>query len=87
MQASYSFVFFGCETWSFILSENVLNGESSGRKTRRKEITREIWGRWEDNIKTDLREVGYEGVEWIRLAQNKEQRRAVVNTVMNVEDP
>jgi hypothetical protein len=29
--------------------------------------------RWEDNIKTDLREVGWEDVDWIHLAQDREQ--------------
>jgi hypothetical protein len=40
--------------------------------------------RWEDNIKTDLREIGIDGVNWIRLAQHKVQWRACVNTVMNL---
>jgi hypothetical protein len=40
--------------------------------------------RWEDNIKIDLREIGIDGENWIRLAQNRVQRRAFVNTVMNL---
>jgi len=32
-------------------------------------------------MKTDLREVGWKGVDWIHLAQNGDQWRAVVNTV------
>jgi hypothetical protein len=40
--------------------------------------------RWEDNIKTDLREVGIDGANWIRLAQDMVQWRAFVNTVMNL---
>jgi hypothetical protein len=39
--------------------------------------------RWEDNIKMDLREIGWEIVEWIHLAQDRDLWRAVVNTVMN----
>jgi hypothetical protein len=39
--------------------------------------------RWEDNIGMDLREIGWEGVDWIHLAQDRDQWRAVVNTVMN----
>jgi ribosome biogenesis protein Nip4 len=39
--------------------------------------------RWEDNIKKNLREIGFEGVDWIHLAQDRNQWRALVNTVMN----
>jgi hypothetical protein len=40
--------------------------------------------RWEDNIKTDLREIGIDGANWIRLAQDRVEWRAFVNTVMNL---
>jgi hypothetical protein len=40
--------------------------------------------RWEDGIKMDLREIGWGGVEWIRLAQDRDLWRAVVNAVMNL---
>jgi hypothetical protein len=40
--------------------------------------------RWEVNIKTDLREIGIEGANWIQLAQDRVQWRASVNTVMNL---
>jgi hypothetical protein len=43
--------------------------------------------RWEDNIKLDLREIGIDVENWIRLAQDRVQRRAFVNTVMNVRVP
>jgi hypothetical protein len=43
--------------------------------------------RWEDNIKMDLRERGIDGVNWIRLAQDRVQWRAFVNTVMNIRVP
>jgi hypothetical protein len=36
--------------------------------------------RWEDNIKMDLREIGIDGANWIRLAQDRVQWRAFVNT-------
>jgi hypothetical protein len=42
---------------------------------------------WEDNIRMDLREIGLEGVDWIHLAQDRDQWRAVVNTVMNIRVP
>jgi hypothetical protein len=40
-----------------------------------------------DNIKTDLREKGWDGIDWIELAQDRNQWRAVVNTVMNLRVP
>jgi hypothetical protein len=36
---------------------------------------------WEDNIKMDLREIRIDGTNWIRLAQDRVQWRAFVNTV------
>jgi hypothetical protein len=43
--------------------------------------------RWEDNIKMDLREVGWCGVDWIDLAEDRDQWMAFVNTVMNLRVP
>jgi hypothetical protein len=40
--------------------------------------------RWEDNIKMDLREIGIDGANWIRLAQDRVQWQAFVSTVMNL---
>jgi hypothetical protein len=40
--------------------------------------------RWEDNIKLDLRQRGWSSMEWIDQAQDRNQRRALVNTVMNI---
>jgi hypothetical protein len=37
-----------------------------------------------DNIKMGLREIGWNGMEWIVLAQDRDQSRAVVNTAMNL---
>jgi hypothetical protein len=36
-----------------------------------------------DNIKIDLRERGWDGMDWIDLAEDGDQRRALANTVMN----
>jgi hypothetical protein len=41
--------------------------------------------RWMDNIKMDLRETGWRGMDWIDLAQNRDQWRALVNTVLKFE--
>jgi hypothetical protein len=43
--------------------------------------------RWVDKIKIDLRETGWDGVDWIELAQDRDQWRALVNTVMNLRVP
>jgi hypothetical protein len=43
--------------------------------------------RWEDNIRTDLIEIGYSGMDWIDLAQDRDQWRGLVNTVMNLRVP
>jgi hypothetical protein len=43
--------------------------------------------RWVGNIKIDLREIGWDGVDWIDLAQNTGHWRAIVNTVMNLRVP
>jgi hypothetical protein len=40
--------------------------------------------RWEDGIRTDLREIGWGSVDWIQLAQDKDRWRALANTVMNL---
>jgi hypothetical protein len=40
--------------------------------------------RWVDNIKTHIREIGWDGMDWIHQAQHRDQWRALVNTVMNL---
>ena len=40
--------------------------------------------RWEDNIKMDLQEVGGGCEDWMELAQDRDRRRALVSTVMNL---
>jgi hypothetical protein len=40
---------------------------------------------WVDNIKMDLRETGWDGMDWIYLAQDRDQWMDLVNTVMNLQ--
>jgi hypothetical protein len=40
-----------------------------------------------NNIKMDLREIGWDSVDWIELAKDRDQWRALVNTVMNLRVP
>jgi hypothetical protein len=43
--------------------------------------------RWVDNIKIDLGGIGWGGIEWIDVDQDRDQWRALVNTVMNLRVP
>jgi hypothetical protein len=43
--------------------------------------------RWVDNIKLDLTEIEWDGMDRINLAQDRDQWRALVNTVMNLRVP
>jgi hypothetical protein len=38
--------------------------------------------RWEDNIKTGLKKIEWEGMDWINLARDRDKRRTVVNTLI-----
>jgi hypothetical protein len=43
--------------------------------------------RWVDNIRMYLREIGWDGMDWIDQAQDRDQWRALVNAVMNLRVP
>jgi hypothetical protein len=43
--------------------------------------------RWVDNIKMDLREIEWDGVDWIYMTQDRDKWRAVVNAVLNLRVP
>jgi hypothetical protein len=43
--------------------------------------------RWVGNIKMDLREIGWDGVDWIVMSQDRDQWRAPMNTVLNLWVP
>jgi hypothetical protein len=61
---------------------SVLVAKSKGKRPLRKP---RHW--WEGNIKMDLEEIGWGGMDWIYLAQNRDQWMALVNTVMNLGVP
>jgi hypothetical protein len=60
----------------------ILIGKPEGKKPQRKPRRR-----WEDNIKMNLREIGIDEANWIRLAQDRVRWRASVCTVMNLRFP
>jgi hypothetical protein len=43
--------------------------------------------RWTDNIKIDLGKIGWDGVDWFGLAQDRNKSRALVNAVINLLVP
>jgi hypothetical protein len=57
----------------------VLVGKPEGKKPLGRPRSR-----WEDGVRIDPREIGLGGVDWIRLAQDRERWRAVVSAVMNL---
>jgi hypothetical protein len=57
----------------------ILVGKSEGKRPLRRSRRR-----WKDGIRMELREIGLEGVDWIRLAQDRDRWRAVVSAVMNL---
>jgi hypothetical protein len=56
----------------------ILVGRSEGRRPLGRPRRR-----WEDNIKVDLQEVGWEGMDWIELVYDRDRWRALLNAVMN----
>jgi hypothetical protein len=40
-----------------------------------------------DNIKMDLREIGWDVVDWMDMAQDRDKWRALVNTILNLRVP
>jgi hypothetical protein len=56
-------------------------------KPQRRRLFRIPKLRWEYNIKIDLREIGWKGVEWMHLPQDRGQWRILVNMVMKLWVP
>jgi hypothetical protein len=62
--------------------ERVLVGKPEGKRPLERPRRR-----WVDNIKIDLRKIGWDGMDWIDLARDRDKWRALVNTVMNLVVP
>jgi hypothetical protein len=60
----------------------ILVGKPEGKRLLGRPTRRGV-----DNIKMDLREIRWDGMDWINLAQDRDQWRALVNTVMNLRVP
>jgi hypothetical protein len=60
----------------------ILVGKPEGKRTLGRPRCR-----WVDNIKIDPRVTEYGGIDWNDLAQDRDQWRALVNTVMNLRVP
>jgi hypothetical protein len=61
---------------------NILVGKTSREKT-----TRRPKRRWEDNIRTDLKEIDWEIVNWMHRVLDRDQWRALLNTITNLRVP
>jgi hypothetical protein len=57
------------------------------RKPEEKRLLGRPKCRWKDNTRMDLRRIGWEGMDWILLAQDKDQWLALAETVMNLQVP
>jgi hypothetical protein len=61
---------------------SILVGKPEGKRPLERPRRRRM-----ENIKIDLGEIGWDGRDWIELAQDRDQWRALVNTVMNLKVP
>jgi hypothetical protein len=57
-------------------------GKPEGKRPLRRQRCKGV-----DNIKIDLGDIRWGGMDWIDLAQDRDQWRALVNTVMNLRVP
>jgi hypothetical protein len=71
-----------CTNWEERNVYRVLVG-----KPERKRILGRPRCRWVDNIKINLREIEWDGMDWIDLTLRRNQLRALVNTVINFRVP
>jgi hypothetical protein len=60
----------------------ILMGNPEGKRTLGRPRRR-----WVNTIEMNIREIGWDGMDWIDLAQDRDQWRALVNMVMNLRVP
>jgi hypothetical protein len=65
-----------------IIAYRILVGKPEGKRP-----LRSCTSRWAYNIKMDLRETRWSGMNWINLAEDRDQWRALVNIIMNLRVP
>jgi hypothetical protein len=58
-----------------------------GRRPEDKRTVGRRRHRWQDNVKMNLGKIGWEDVDWMHLTQDRDKRRATVNTIMNRRVP
>jgi hypothetical protein len=63
------------------------NGEKMVGKSKGKRPLRRPRSKWADNSKIDLREIVWDGVDWIHLAQDRDQWRALLDSVLILRVP
>jgi hypothetical protein len=96
MMKSFINVLFGKYNYNYQVNEDEVGGECNTNGEKRNAyrlLVGKLEGkrplgsprrRWEDNIRIDLREIGWGGMDWIDLGQDRDQWRALVNTIMNL---
>jgi len=57
------------------------------QEPERKKTLRRLRHRWENNVRMNLKEMVWVSVDWIHLSQDRDQRWALTNTVMNLQVP
>jgi hypothetical protein len=76
------FLFINTKIYRNVYTRRILVGKPKGNRPLGRPRRRSL-----DNVKIDIGEIEWDGIEWIDLAQNMDQWRALVNTVMNHRIP
>jgi hypothetical protein len=71
-----------CSTHGIERKYNILVGKSYGKRPLGRPRRR-----WEDNVRMDLRRIRLEVVNWMHLAEDRDQWRGLMTTVMNLRVP
>jgi hypothetical protein len=75
--------------WAGRVIRTVRRGMHRGHtwESQKKRTTRKTRRRWVDNNEIDLREIEWDGIDWIDLGEDKDHWRALLNTAMNIRVP